>query len=209
VAINDGGACRPSRCAVRRFARFIQTRAPAKSGGYARTVASTGVQGWEPSCDGDQTATAARPSTVDPVMPTAAIRLLMRRRRSFLAHGSQTRWPCTSDGPTWAPGAYSERPQFPHRSSRFRRADLAARTSSNETMPTGSAAMAVRKIGSIPNMMPRLETPNARTRLQRRQVRVAAKPQEFNRLFVSFSVSLGRGERMAAISRARKSNAIA
>src|SRR5262245_9414252 len=135
--------------------------APPKIAGYTRAVATAGIQGWEPSWDGAQTATAASVRTVTAVMLTAAISPFPRLRRSFAAHGSQTRWPCMSDGPAKARGAYSDPPQFPHRPSRFRRADLAARNIANEVMLTGSAAMVARLMASSPNMIP----PLARGRL--------------------------------------------
>src|SRR5262245_33628186 len=72
--------CRPRRCAARRFARFMEAMAPAKIAGYVRTVAIAGIQGWEPSSDGAQMATAASVRVVTAVMLPAAIRLFVRLR---------------------------------------------------------------------------------------------------------------------------------
>ena len=56
------------------------------------------------------------------------------------------------DGPAATFGAYSGPPHLPHRSSRLRRDDLEVRNTSNEIMPTGSAAMVVRRIGHEPRL---------------------------------------------------------
>ena len=128
VGPNNDCGCRPRRSDARRFTFPIQSKAPPKIRGYSRTPATTGSHGCGPSCEGAHTATAARPRTVTPRILAATTKLLLRPRRSFAAPGSHTRWPCTSDGPAKAPGAYSGPSQFPHRSRRFRREDLNVRT---------------------------------------------------------------------------------
>jgi hypothetical protein len=65
--------------------------APAKSRGYSRLAAAAGIQGWGPSSDGAQMATAASARIVTVEIAPAAIRPLLRLRRSFAAHGSQIR----------------------------------------------------------------------------------------------------------------------